>query len=85
MRMVKPTSEVPKRRNGCPKWLAFLSEFDRSDANMIEVVFDNGEYKNVRIAQSVACNAIRRHKFNMNTAREGNKLFLIKNIPGKLL
>lgn len=82
MRTRKTSARLPKRANNITKWYQLLSEFARSDANKVELVPDNGEYKNIKVAQSVACTAIRRYGFNMHTVRVNDKLYLVKSLNG---
>lgn len=82
MRTKQTNTRLPKRTRSEPKWRQLLAEFDRSGENQLELIPDHGEYKSLKVAQSVACTAIRRYGFNMSTIRDGNKLYLVKDIRG---
>ena len=82
MKARQTNARLPKRVNNITKWYQLLSEFSRSDANQIELVPDHGEYKSIKVAQSVACTAIRRYGFNMRTVRVNDKLYLVKSLNG---
>lgn len=80
MKAKQTNARLPKRVNSTAKWYRLLSEFDRSGVEKIELVPDHGEYRNIRVAQSVACTAIRRYGFNMHTVRVNDKLYLVKSL-----
>lgn len=80
MRTKQVDTRLPKRVKNEPKWHKILTDFARSEANQLELVPDPGEYKSLKVAQSVVCTAIRRYGFNMSTVRDGGKLYLVKDI-----
>lgn len=80
MRTRKVDAHLPRRVKSEPKWCQILTDFARSEANQLELVPDHGEYKSLKVAQSVVCTAIRRYGFNMSTVRDGGKLYLVKDI-----
>lgn len=80
MRTKQVDTCLPKRVKTEPKWCQILTEFARSEANQLELVPDHGEYKSLKVAQSVVCTAIRRYGFNMSTVRDSGKLYLVKDI-----
>ena len=82
MRVKKTNANLPKRTGNLTKWHQLLAEFARSDAEKVELIPDQGEYKNIKIAQSVACTAIRRYGFNMRTVRTDGRLYLVKKLTG---
>lgn len=82
MRTKQVDTRLPKRVKNEPKWRQILTDFARSEANQLELVPDHGEYKSLKVAQSVVCTAIRRYGFNMSTVRDGGKLYLVKDITG---
>lgn len=82
MRTKQVETRLPRRVKNEPKWRQILTDFARSGANQLELVPDCGEYKSLKVAQSVACTAIRRYGFNMSTIRDGGKLYLVKDITG---
>lgn len=73
-------TRLPKRPKNEPKWRQILTDFSHSDSNQLELIPEHGEYKSLKVAQSVACTAIRRYGFNMSTIRDGGKLYLVKDI-----
>lgn len=82
MRTKQVDTRLPKRVKNEPKWRQILTDFARSGANQLELVPEHGEYKSLKVAQSVVCTAIRRYGFNMSTIRDGGKLYLVKDING---
>lgn len=83
MRTRQTNARLPKRVKNIPKWRDLLSSFARSEAIQLELIPEHGEYKSLKVAQSVACTAIRRYGFHhMSTLREGGKLYLVKD-PGE--
>ena len=80
MRTKQACIDVSKRRRTEPKWRQLLSDFDRSKEKQLELIPDPDEYKSLKVAQSVACTAIRRYGFNMSTIRENGRLYLVKDL-----
>lgn len=79
MKTTQPSKRIPKRTQQPPKWYKLLCDFNRSTDTEIELVPEPGEYKSLKIAQSVVCTAVKRYGFKMRTVRDGEHLYLIKS------
>lgn len=76
---INPVS-APKQKQPNGYWFNLLSHFANSDAECIEIIPSQGEYKSVRSLQCTVAGAICRYKFNMSTKRVFDKVYIIKKI-----
>lgn len=79
MKVERTNKSLPHRVDSSPKWYKILAEFANSRETTMELIPAPGEYKSLKVAQSVACTAIHRYGFNMSTVKEANKLYIIKD------
>lgn len=70
----------PRKKAGNGYWFKILNDFVESPAECIELIPDQKEYKSTRSLQTTVAGAITRYKFNLSTAKQGDRVYVIKNI-----
>lgn len=76
---IQPTV-VPKRRKPYGFWLRVLMEFLEGEADCVELIPEEGEYKSLRSLQCSVSSAIHKYKLAIATINKEGKLYLVKKI-----
>lgn len=76
---IKPTP-VPNRRKPNGFWLRTFMEFLEGEADCVELIPDDQEYKSIRSLQCSVSSAIHRYNLAISTANRDGKLYLVKKV-----
>lgn len=71
---------VPNQKKPNGYWFKVLTKFLESDDDCIELIPNEGEYKDIRSLQTSVAGAITRYKFALSTRRAEDRLFVIRKI-----